>query len=80
MLTGRAFGRYGAEDMTRVYVDDWDECLERRAAHEFAISEKDLGAVGARLGRTLADDLTSRRSKQRHRRRANALTTIHARA
>lgn len=26
-----AFGPHGAEDVTRVYVDDWDACLARRA-------------------------------------------------
>ncbi|WWC60252.1 uncharacterized protein I303_102818 [Kwoniella dejecticola CBS 10117] len=27
-----AFGRYGAEDVTRAYVDDWQECKNRRRA------------------------------------------------
>lgn len=25
-----AFGAYGAEDVTKAYVDDWDACLARR--------------------------------------------------
>ncbi|WWC68682.1 uncharacterized protein I206_102616 [Kwoniella pini CBS 10737] len=27
-----AFGAYGAEDVTRAYVDDWNECKQRRRA------------------------------------------------
>ena len=26
----RAVGREGAEDVTSVYVDDWENCLDRR--------------------------------------------------
>lgn len=45
-----AFGPYGAEDVTRAYVDDWGECLQRRRAGHFwkdglPPSERDLARV-----------------------------------
>lgn len=47
-----AFGPYGAEDVTRAYVDDWGACLQRRAAKRFGpdgmpTGERDLARVSA---------------------------------
>lgn len=46
-----AFGPYGAEDVTRAYVDDWGECLQRRAEKHMdgqPTSERDLARVSDR--------------------------------
>ncbi|EJT47304.1 hypothetical protein A1Q1_03933 [Trichosporon asahii var. asahii CBS 2479] len=54
-----AFGPYGAEDVTRAYVDDWGECLQRRA-------EKRFGPDGQPTGeRDLARALATYTVRQR---------------
>lgn len=48
-----AFGPYGAEDVTRAYVDDWGECLQRRAEKRFGTDGQPTGERDlARVSRT----------------------------
>ena len=46
-----AFGPYGAEDVSRAYVDDWDACLARRmqaTEDGRGVSEERLKTVSCR--------------------------------
>ncbi len=57
-----AVGREGVEDVTRVYVDDWEARRARRGRYR----EMDIREVGVQSGRLLIPGLPTLRSDLRH--------------